>query len=58
LAVERAAIRVGRPFELALALQNLAEVVVGLRIQGIDGDRAPVRLGRKVPLLLQPSRTP
>ena len=51
-------VRGGRRVELTLPLEDLAEVVVRLRVQRVDGDRLPVGLRRVIPLSCRPSSTP
>ena len=42
--------------ELPAALENLSEVVVRLRMQRIQRERAPVGLRRVIPALLEPEQ--
>ena len=53
LTVGRVPVRVGCRVNLTLALENLAEVVVGLRVMRVDGNRLTIRVCGEVPFLLQ-----
>ena len=53
LTVAGLAIRGSRFFEAALALEDLPEVVVGLRVTRVDRNRLPVSVGSVRPSLLQ-----
>ena len=56
LALGRPTVLVGCGLERALALEDLSEVVVRLRVPRVDRDRLPVGVRRGVPLLLQPEQ--